>query len=84
MFHPMQRGGPLIVFLVLKKVHNAPEQHLELLKHKVETLNTSDFEGENADTAFSLINAAYAIFISSSTATQSCVPPEWSTSKTLI
>jgi hypothetical protein len=82
MFHPMQRGGPLILFLVLKKVQNASEQHLKYLKDKVETLKISDLEGENVDTAVSLINAAYSIFISSSTATQSCVPPEWS--KTLI
>jgi hypothetical protein len=61
----------------LKKVHNASEQHLEHLKDKVETLKISDLEGENVDTAVSLINAAYSIFISSSTATQSCVPPEW-------
>jgi hypothetical protein len=81
-FHPMQQGGPLILFLVLKKVHNASEQHLEHLKDKVETLKISDLEGENVDTAVSLINAAYSIFISSSTATQSRVPPEWS--KTLI
>jgi hypothetical protein len=82
MFHPMQQGGPLILFLVLKKVHNASEQHLEHLKDKVETLKISDLEGENVDTAVSLINAAYSIFISSSIATQSRVPPEWS--KTLI
>jgi hypothetical protein len=82
MFHPMQQGGPLILFLVLKKVHNASEQHLEHLKDKVEILKVSDLEGENVDTAVSLINAAYLIFISSSTATQSRVPPEWS--KTLI
>jgi hypothetical protein len=42
----------------------------------------SDLEGENVDTAVGLINAAYLIFISSSTAPQSRVPPEWS--KTLI
>jgi hypothetical protein len=51
-------------------------------KIMVETLKISDLEGENVDTAVSLINAAYAIFIPSSTATQSRVPPEWS--KTLI
>jgi hypothetical protein len=82
MFHPMQQGGPLILFLVLKKVHNASEQQVEHLKDKVETLKISDLEGENVDTAVSLINAAYLIFISSSAATQSRVPPEWS--KTLI
>jgi hypothetical protein len=38
MFHPMQRGGPLILFFILNKVHNASEQHLEHLKDKVETL----------------------------------------------
>jgi hypothetical protein len=82
MFHPMQQGGPLILFLVLKKVHNASDQRLKHLKDKVATLKISDLEGENVNTAVSLINAVYSIFISSSTATQSHVPPEWS--KTLI
>jgi hypothetical protein len=63
MFHPMQQGRPLILlFLVSKKVHNALEQHLKHLKDKVETLKISDLEGENINTAVTLINAAYWIF----------------------
>jgi Zinc knuckle len=67
---------------VLKRIHNASEQHLEHLKLKVENLRISELEGENVDVAVSLVNAAHSIFISSSTATQSRIPPEWS--KTLI
>jgi hypothetical protein len=81
-YHQMQRGGPLILILVLKRIHNASEQHLEHLKLKVENLRISELEGENVDVAVSLVNAAHSIFISSSTATQSRIPPEWS--KTLI
>ena len=81
-FHPMQRGGPLILCLILQKVHNASEQHLEHLQGKVETLNISKMKGENVDTAVSLISAAHEIFISSSTPEHNRAPPEWS--KTLI
>lgn len=81
-FHPMQQGGPLILCLILQRVHNASEQHMEHLKDKVETLKITSIEGENVDTAVSLINAAYSIFESSSTPGNSRIPPEWS--KTLI
>lgn len=81
-FHPMQQGGPLILCIILQKVHNASEQHLEHLKDKVERLKIKDIEGENVETAVSLINTAYSIFLSSSTPTYNRVPPEWS--KTLI
>ena len=81
-YHPMQRGGPLLLHLILQRIHNASEQYLEHIKLKVETLRISELEGENVDVAVSLINAAHSIFISSSTANQSRIPPEWS--KTLI
>ena len=55
---------------------------MEHLKSKVETLEISKIEGENVDTAVSLINAAYQAFKSASTKENDRIPPEWS--KTLI
>ena len=82
MYHKMQQGGPLILQLVLQKIHNTSEQFMEHLKSKVETLEISKIEGENVDTAVSLINAAYQAFKSASTKENDRIPPEWS--KTLI
>ncbi len=81
-FHPMQRGGPLMMILVLLKIHNASEQHMEYLKLKVEGLKISTMEGEDVDTAVSLINSAYTTFKSISTKNHNRVPLEWP--KTLI
>ena len=82
MYHKMQQGGPLILQLVLQKIHNTSEQFMEHLKSKVENLDISKIEGENVDTAVSLINAAYQAFRSASTSDNDRVPPEWP--KTLI
>jgi hypothetical protein len=81
-YHPMQRGGPLILCLLLLRIHNASEQHMDYLKLRVETLKISTLEGESVDVAVSLINSAYATFQSTSTPHNDRIPPEWS--KTLI
>jgi hypothetical protein len=81
-YHPMQRGGPLILCLLLLRIHNASEQHMDYLKLRVETLKISTLEGESVDVAVSLINSAYATFQSISTPTKDRIPPEWC--KTLI
>ena len=81
-YHPMQQGGTLIFQIVCGKIHTFSEQKLEYLKLKVETLRISSLEGENVETAVSLLNAAYKTFHSVSTPTLDRLPREWS--KTLI
>ena len=81
-YHSMQQGGPLMLCLLLQRIHNGTEQHMEYLKLRVETLKISELEGESVDLAVSLVNAAYATFISVTTPSNDRIPPEWS--KTLI
>ena len=81
-YHSMQQGGPLMLCLLLQRIHNGTEQHMEHLKLRVETLKISNLEGESVYLAVSLVNAAYSTFESATTPNNDRIPPEWS--KTLI
>lgn len=76
-YHPQQHGGPLLLSLILKKINSATEQQLDYLKLKAHTLRISSLEGENVDTAVSLLDAALNTFISASTTTLNRKPIEW-------
>ena len=78
----MQQGGPLMLCLLLQRIHNGTEQHMEYLRLRVQTLKISTLEGESVDLAVSLVNAAYATFLYATTPSNDCIPPEWS--RTLI
>ena len=81
-YHPMQQGGPLMFSLVMSRIHNESEKHMEHLKKKVEALKISTVEGEDVDEAISLIESAYTLFQSCSTSSLSRIPAEWE--KTLL
>ena len=77
-FHPMQRGGPLLAVILLKKIYNASEPHLDHMKLKVKQLKINKLKHEDVDHAVSLVDAAYRMFVSSSTPSTPRVPPDWS------
>lgn len=75
-FHPIQQGGPLMLYLILKRIQASSEAAVEYLKQKVLTIKISEVEGENVDTVVSLIKSAYHALLSASTPTRSYIPDD--------
>ena len=76
-YHPTQQGGPLMFFLILKRIQNSSESACDHLKRKVITLKISKLEGENVEHAVSLIKAAYSALLSASTPSRSYIPEDF-------
>ena len=76
-YSPAQRGGPLMLFLVLKKIQDNSESAIEALKTRVTKLKIRDIPGENVDTAVSLIKSTYSTLQSASTAERNYVPDDF-------
>ena len=61
------QSGPLMLFLILKRLHNCSESTLELLLLKVRNLKIHEHEGEDIDTIVRLVNTAVNLLKHSST-----------------
>ena len=76
-FHPIQQGGPLMLYLILKRIRTSSESAVDYLKKKVLSIKIREIEGENVDTVVSLIKSAYHALLSASTPTRSYVPDDF-------
>jgi hypothetical protein len=76
-FHPDQHGGPLMLYLILRRIQNVSETALEHLKLKIRNLKISELEGEDVDVAVSLIKSTYAALKSASTPDRDQVPDDF-------
>ena len=76
-FHPIQQGGPLMFYLIMKNIQNSSEAAVEHLRGKIKTLKISKLPDENVDTAVSLIKSAHYALLNASTAGRSFVPDDF-------
>ena len=76
-YHPIQQGGPLMLYLILRRIQNSSEDAVEFLKKKVTTVRISKIDGENVETVVSLIKSAYYALLGASTSTRSYVPDDF-------
>ena len=51
-----QQGGPLILFLLLKRIHDVSDASLKSLLSQIKAIKISKIKGENVEEAISLIN----------------------------
>ena len=65
-FHEAQRGGPLMLLLILRQIQNTSDKALESLKAKLENLKITDIPGEDIDRVVSLIKSTDKILQTSS------------------
>ena len=65
-FHEAQRGGPLMLLLILRQIQNTSDKALESLKQKLENLKITDIPGEDIDHVVSLIKSTDKILQTSS------------------
>lgn len=76
-FHIAQRGGPLMLFLVLNKIQSSSETALDTLKEQLKALVISKLPGENVEDAVAFIKSAYSALQSASTSDHCYVPEDF-------
>jgi len=81
-FSPAQRGGPLMLFLILRRIQDVSEAAIDHVKAAVIHLKIRDIPGENVDKAVSLIKSAYSLFRSASSPCHSYIPDDFN--KTIL
>jgi Zinc knuckle len=81
-FSPAQRGGPLMLFLILRRIQDVSEAAIDHVKAAVVHLKIREIPGENVDKAVSLIKAAYSLFRSASSPCHSYIPDDFN--KTIL
>ena len=73
-YSPIQQGGPLMLYLVLRKIQNVSETALDHMKAKITKLRISAIPGEDVSEVVSLIKATHSALESASTSDRSYVP----------
>jgi len=69
-----QQGGPLALFLVLKRIRNTSEAAMDTLKTQFRKISIKKIPGEDVDVAVSYIKAIHRAFVSASRPDRSFVP----------
>ena len=75
-FHEAQRGGPLMLLLILRQIQNTSDKALESLKAKLEGLNITEIPGEDIDHVVSLIKSTDKVLQTSSLGARSYTPTD--------
>jgi len=76
-FSLVERGGPLMLYIILRRIQDTSESAIEFLKKKVEKLQIKTLKGEDVDLAVSLIKSTYTALQSASTPDRSYVPDDF-------
>ena len=76
-YHQVSKGGPLMLFLILRRLQNSSENAMQNLCEQVKNLKIRDLPGENVDDACSLIKAAHAALQAASADDRNCVPDDF-------
>ena len=76
-FIEIQRGGPLMLILILKRIQNSSETAVLHLKDSLQKLSIKKLPGENVDNAVSLVKSTYRLLIAASTDSRNYVPEDF-------
>jgi hypothetical protein len=76
-YAPVQRGGPLMLFLILRRIQDVSEAAIGHVKQSLKSLKITDIPGEDVDKVVSLIKSALSLFKSASSACHSFVPEDF-------
>ena len=77
-YPPAQQGGPLMLFLILKRIQNVSETALEHLKTKLKNFKIRDLPGEDVDVAVSLVKSTFSALEAASTPEHTYIPSDFS------
>lgn len=76
-YAPPQRGGPLMLFLILRRIQDVSETAIDHVKKSLTDLKISEIPGEDVDRVVSLIKSAHTLFKSASSSCHSYVPEDF-------
>ena len=76
-FAPAQQGGPLMLFLILKKIQDTSESAIESLKTRIANLKIRDLKGEDVDLAVSMIRSTVTALEGASGPDHSYLPDDF-------
>ena len=76
-YAPVQRGGPLMLFLILRRIQDVSESAIDHVKKSLMSLKMRDLPGEDVDKVVSLIKSAHALFKSASSSCHSFIPEDF-------
>ena len=76
-FTPLQQGGPLTLFILLRRIQDSSEASIDAVKTRIKNLKISSLPGEDVDTAVSLIKSSYEALKNASTESHNYVPDDF-------
>ena len=76
-YAPSQQGGPLMFFLIIRRIQSNSETAIEHLKKQIKNLKLRDLPGENVDTVVSLIKTTYQALENASTPEHTYIPEDF-------
>lgn len=75
-FAPIQQGGPLVLYFILKRIMDVSEASIQYLQKRIKHLKLTDLNGENVDEAVSLIKSTVYALKQCSTDVRNYVPDD--------
>lgn len=76
-YHPIYQGGPLMLYLILKRIQSNSENSIVHLQTRVKNLKIRDIKGEDVDLAVSLIRSTYKALSQASIEDRNYVPDDF-------
>lgn len=76
-FADEQRGGPLDLFLILKRIRSSSETALDQLKTSFKRMKISEIPGEDVDIAVSFVKSTHKALVSASRDDRNFVPDDF-------
>ena len=76
-YMPIQQGGPLMLFLILKRIMDVSETSVKGMIDRVKVLKITDLPGENVEDAVSLIKSSHKILKQCSSDVRNHVPDDF-------
>ena len=75
-FAPIQRGGPLLLLIILKKIIDVSESSVRYLQNRLKTIDLKKIPGENVDDVVSLIKSTVFALQQCSTDVRNYIPDD--------
>jgi hypothetical protein len=75
-FAPNQRGGPLMLYLILARIQNTSETSLDNLRLRLKNLKISEIPGEDVEIVVSMIKSTYSALKGASRPEKSFIPDD--------
>ena len=76
-FDPIQQGGPLVLYFILKRILDVSETSIRYLVKRVRAIKLSSIPGENVEDVVSIVKSTYKVLKQCSTDVRNHVPDDF-------